>query len=399
MSFNKPKAPTPPDPYKTADAQWGYTQRTLEQLQRMNVPNTVTPFGSVRTTIGPNGQQTQTVTLDPAQQRLLDSQRGLANNLSNRANSMLGQLPQGQFSLDQVGRPLPGVNDYGEYGNQIAQTSFNEARGLLDPVFQQQNRDLTQSLADRGQPMAGEGAGIETTRMRDAQNRAYTSAANNALLNAGNEMSRINAMENQNFNTALGARLTERSLPQQELQGLLGLSGSQAAPYQQQAAMPQSNASAPDFMGAQQMQYQGLLNNYNQDMQSYNNTWNTIGQVAGMGMKALAGPIGGMFGGGGGPTHLAADPKYFSSRDYKERNAPAGDVLDKVAELSVERWRYKPHLVGEPNPVEHIGPYAEDFKEAFGIGDGKTISSVDAIGVLFRAVQELTAEVRALRAA
>lgn len=289
MSFNKPDAPTPPDPYRTADAQWGYTQRTLEQLQRMNAPNTVTPFGSVRTTIGPNGQQTQTVTLDPAQQRLLDSQRGLANNLSNRANSMLGQLPQGQFSLDQVGRPLPGVNDYGEYGNQIAQTSFNEARGLLDPVFQQQNRDLTQSLADRGQPMAGEGAGIETTRMRDAQNRAYTSAANNALLNAGNEMSRINAMENQNFNTALGARLTERSLPQQELQGLLGLSGSQAAPYQQQAAMPQSNASAPDFMGAQQMQYQGLLNNYQNQLGAYNNTWNTIGQLAGQGAKLASG--------------------------------------------------------------------------------------------------------------
>lgn len=377
MSFNKPDAPTPPDPYRTADAQWGYTQRTLQQLQRMNAPNTVTPFGSVRTTIGPNGQQTQTVTLDPAQQRLLDSQRGLANNLSNRANSMLGQLPQGQFSLDQVGRPLPGVNDYGEYGNQIAQTSFNEARGLLDPVFQQQNRDLTQSLADRGQPMAGEGAGIETTRMRDAQNRAYTSAANNALLNAGNEMSRINAMENQNFNTALGARLTERSLPQQELQGLLGLSGSQAAPYQQQAAMPQSNASAPDFMGAQQMQYQGLLNNYNQQLGAYNNTWNMIGELAGTGMKAAA----------------------MSSRDYKEHNAPAGDVLDKVAGLSVERWRYKPHLVGEPNPAEHIGPYAEDFRAAFGLGDGKTINYVDAIGVLFRAVQELTAEVRALRAA
>lgn len=377
MSFNKPDAPTPPDPYRTADAQWGYTQRTLQQLQRMNAPNTVTPFGSVRTTIGPNGQQTQTVTLDPAQQRLLDSQRGLANNLSNRANSMLGQLPQGQFSLDQVGRPLPGVNDYGEYGNQIAQTSFNEARGLLDPVFQQQNRDLTQSLADRGQPMQGEGAGIETTRMRDAQNRAYTSAANNALLNAGNEMSRINAMENQNFNTALGARLTERSLPQQELQGLLGLSGSQAAPYQQQAAMPQSNASAPDFMGAQQMQYQGLLNNYQNQLGAYNNTWNTIGQLAGTGMKAAA----------------------MSSRDYKEHNALAGDVLDKVAGLSVERWRYKPHIVGEPNPAEHIGPYAEDFRAAFGVGDGKTINYVDAIGVLFKAVQELTAEVRALRAA
>lgn len=292
MSFDSPDAPTPPDPYKTANAQWGYTQDTLKLLQQMNAPNVNTPFGSVSTQIGPNGQQTQNVSLDPAQQQLLDSQRGLANNLSTRANSMLGQLPQGQFNLDQVGAKLPGVNDYGQYGNQIAQTSFDQARGLLDPVFQQQNRDLTQSLADRGQPMSGEGAGLEFGRTRDAQNRAYTGAAQNALLNAGNEMSRINSMENQNFGTALGAKLTERGLPQQDLQGLLGLSGSQAAPYQQQSGMPQFNAAPPDFMGAQQQQYQGLLNNYNQELGAYNNTWNTVGNLVGQGAKVASG---GMF--------------------------------------------------------------------------------------------------------
>lgn len=309
MSFDKPDAPTPPDPTKTANAQWDFTKNALGYTSGLNAPNIYSPFGNVTYDKDASGAVTgQHINLDPAQQQLLDSQRGLANTFTNKASSMMGQLPQGQFSLDQVGAKLPGVNDYGAYGNQIAQTSFNEARGLLDPVFQQQNRDLTQSLADRGQPVAGEGAGLETGRMRDAQNRAYTSAANNALLNAGNEMSRINSMENQNYGTALNAKLTERGLPQQELQGLLGLAGSQAAPYQQAPGINALNAQAPDYQGAVNTQYQGLLNNYNQEMNAYNNTWGTIGSLGGMLGSAIAPSIGGMFSGGGSMAQQAYNP-------------------------------------------------------------------------------------------
>jgi len=60
-------------------------------------------------------------------------------------------------------------------------------------------------------------------------------------------------------------------------------------------------------------------------------------------------------------------------------------ILDVIAELPVVTWRYK----NEDESARHIGPFAEDFERLFGLGNGKTISIVDAQGVVIAAVQGL----------
>jgi hypothetical protein len=61
------------------------------------------------------------------------------------------------------------------------------------------------------------------------------------------------------------------------------------------------------------------------------------------------------------------------------------DVLDRVASMPVSSWVYKK----EPN-IRHIGPMAQDFRAAFGVGkDDKTIYTVDAQGVTMAAIQGL----------
>lgn len=113
-------------------------------------------------------------------------------------------------------------------------------------------------------------------------------------------------------------------------------------------------------------------------------------------------------GGGGGPLGTAMQlaglgiSAYgaFSSRTLKDIKAPvdAEAILEKAAALDVGRWEYKavtPHSVTMPG--EHIGPYAEDFKEAFGVGDGHHINMLDAIGVLFASVKALAAQVKELK--
>lgn len=76
------------------------------------------------------------------------------------------------------------------------------------------------------------------------------------------------------------------------------------------------------------------------------------------------------------------------SKTFKEN----GESLDKekilegLKSLNIEKWNYK----GEDQ--KHIGPYAEDFKEIFGVGDGKTISPVDMLSVMFIGIQELIKE-------
>ena len=62
------------------------------------------------------------------------------------------------------------------------------------------------------------------------------------------------------------------------------------------------------------------------------------------------------------------------------------EVLDKVAELPISTWQYK----DDQASVRHIGPTAQDFSEAFGLGsDDKTIATVDADGVALAAIQAL----------
>lgn len=78
----------------------------------------------------------------------------------------------------------------------------------------------------------------------------------------------------------------------------------------------------------------------------------------------------------------------LSDRNAKEAFAPVNsrEVLDKVAALPIQTWRYK----GQDEAVRHIGPTAQDFRAAFGVGDSETgISTVDADGVALAAIQAL----------
>ncbi|MCL4790397.1 MAG: tail fiber domain-containing protein, partial [Verrucomicrobia bacterium] len=65
------------------------------------------------------------------------------------------------------------------------------------------------------------------------------------------------------------------------------------------------------------------------------------------------------------------------------------EVLEKVAALPVSRWNYK-----DDTRVRHLGPMAQDFHAAFGVGpDDKHIATVDADGVALAAIQGLNEKV------
>jgi len=69
-------------------------------------------------------------------------------------------------------------------------------------------------------------------------------------------------------------------------------------------------------------------------------------------------------------------------------------VLEKVAGLPISRWSY----VSERG-VRHVGPMAQDFYAAFGVGeDDKHITSIDEDGVALAAIKALRTENLRLRA-
>ena len=69
-------------------------------------------------------------------------------------------------------------------------------------------------------------------------------------------------------------------------------------------------------------------------------------------------------------------------------------LLDKVARMPITSWSYK----AEKPSVRHIGPMAQDFYKAFGLGlDDKHISTIDEGGVALAAIQGLYHENQRVR--
>lgn len=76
-----------------------------------------------------------------------------------------------------------------------------------------------------------------------------------------------------------------------------------------------------------------------------------------------------------------------SSRDSKNVHAQVDgiEVLERLANVEISRWSY----LDDPG-VEHIGPMAQDFHAAFGVGaDDTSISTIDRDGVALAAIQGL----------
>jgi len=70
------------------------------------------------------------------------------------------------------------------------------------------------------------------------------------------------------------------------------------------------------------------------------------------------------------------------------------EVLERVASMPIQRWNYK----SQDTSVKHIGPMAQDFAAAFGVGENDTtISTVDADGVALAAIQGLYQENQQLK--
>jgi hypothetical protein len=88
----------------------------------------------------------------------------------------------------------------------------------------------------------------------------------------------------------------------------------------------------------------------------------------------------------------------LSDRNAKENVDPVNvqDVLQKVAALPLSTWNYK----SQDASIRHLGPMAQDFRAAFGLGESdRAITSVDEQGVALAAIQGLNEKVKELQTA
>lgn len=96
----------------------------------------------------------------------------------------------------------------------------------------------------------------------------------------------------------------------------------------------------------------------------------------------------------------AGSGSWASVSDVKKkenfRDVDGDSVLAKIARLSIREWNYK----AQPASIRHLGPTAQDFRAAFGLGESDTtITTVDIDGVNLLAIQVLERRTTELRAA
>jgi hypothetical protein len=78
----------------------------------------------------------------------------------------------------------------------------------------------------------------------------------------------------------------------------------------------------------------------------------------------------------------------LSSREAKEEIRPVDvqAVLERLSQLSISTWKYK----SQSSKIRHMGPMAEDFYSAFGLGENPTrLTTIDTDGVALAAIQGL----------
>jgi len=78
----------------------------------------------------------------------------------------------------------------------------------------------------------------------------------------------------------------------------------------------------------------------------------------------------------------------LSERESKENFSTVDPlrILDALSKIPIWSWNYR----AQDPTVRHVGPVAEDFHTAFGLGENNThISNVDVNGVALTAIQGL----------
>ncbi len=83
----------------------------------------------------------------------------------------------------------------------------------------------------------------------------------------------------------------------------------------------------------------------------------------------------------------------LSDRHAKDNTEPVTvrGVLERLDSIPISTWNYK----AQDESIRHIGPMAQDFYEAFGVGeDQRFITTIDADGVALAAIQGLHQVVR-----
>lgn len=197
-----------PNPY----ADPGYTNAAMQEAAlakaqtewqtRANRPNQFNPYGSLTWTQGPDGQWTQSESMNAPNAATYAA-------LMQNAQSALSN----PFSLSG----LPNAPDAEAARQQAIDASYKQAASRLNPQWAERERALSSSLRAQGLQPGDAAYNKLMAQAGQERNDAYTSAMNSAIGSGYQTGGQLFSMGQAQRNSALQERMLGRSIPLQEL--------------------------------------------------------------------------------------------------------------------------------------------------------------------------------------
>lgn len=247
----KDDPPAPVDPQIAAAAQTKSNIDTANANANLNRINQITPWGSQIYTEGPlnadgTSQWTQTMKLDPAQQKLLDSSNRVSQSMSDLGEGQLGRVGDSMAqTMNYNGAPaqatgvyagaMPRNNQlqtgagYGSIQNDVDMSGvpkliggealdrdlqtqrdslYRQQTAFLDPQWKQDQSDLENKLVQQGVMQNSDAWNRATGDFGRNKEFAYNNARESSITGGGAEQSRlfgVGLASNQNaYGQALG---------------------------------------------------------------------------------------------------------------------------------------------------------------------------------------------------
>lgn len=288
-SPTQPSAPSS-DPFSTAaQAQGNASQANVNQQTIANRANQSNPFGSSSWAIDPNtGQWTQNVQLAGAQNDALTAQQNLQAGRSTAASDLLGQ------ATSSLGNPIDtsgfaGLYSFGSPG-QTNQQAQDAVMGQLQPQLDQRRKAAETQLANQGITRGSEAWQNAEDQLGRDENNARLQGVQ-AGFTQGNSLNNQNIAygnyQQQQRAGQLGEAQTLRQQPLNDINALVNGQQVQSPTFGQygQAGV----ATAPNYLGASQSQYNALLDATNASADANTSLNNGLFNLGGAFLNSNAG--------------------------------------------------------------------------------------------------------------
>lgn len=248
--------PPPVDPAALASAQGAANKDTAIAQARLNQVNEITPYGT--STYSPTGEKIDGIqqferktTLNPEEQKMLDSERAISQQLLGTGQNLINRVDEAtanRFSLDNA-PAVTGINE--DARNKVEDALYSRATNRLDSRFSDQQGDLETQLATQGFARGSEAWNREMNNFEENKNDAYEQARLGAEAQGISEQGRLFGLEQSQRSRAIEEQLLERGMPLQEIQALLGTAPGVTNPNF--SATPQAAIAPTDVVGAQSL--------------------------------------------------------------------------------------------------------------------------------------------------